>query len=327
MELRCLRRPASTSSGRSPTTGPGTAPARPRGSTGARWSSTTRSRDRPFSLRFRPPPTGLAPMPAGRRRAALPPAEDHRFRPPALPTPGALRPWDAVQRSPSHRGRKADPRCPDRRVRAAPGGTGGSARVSTARTGRDGVFAIGISPGPSREIVAAFGGTRVLGRSAARPLRFGVRSSVRLGASSGAANVGGRPVVFTGGVAAPRAAAARREVDVLQFSGPGPDLERVPDGETNRRGRFRFAYRFSDNDSRGARFQFRAYARAERLAVRAGELAAGRRARALTFYVPAGLNGSERRAARRPGQPGPGRGWTARQPLGGRAARPRLGCA
>jgi hypothetical protein len=29
--------------------------------------------------------------------------------------------------------------------------------------------------------------------------------------------------------------------------------------ESDRRGRFRYAYRFSDDDSRGVRFQFRAY--------------------------------------------------------------------
>jgi hypothetical protein len=33
--------------------------------------------------------------------------------------------------------------------------------------------------------------------------------------------------------------------------------------QTDRRGRFRYAYRFSDDDSRGARFKFRAYAPAQ----------------------------------------------------------------
>lgn len=144
------------------------------------------------------------------------------------------------------------------------GGTGGSARVSTARTGRDGFFSIRISPGPSREIVAAFGGTRALGRSAARPLRFGVRSSVRLEVSSGAAKVGGRPVVFTGAVAAPRGTLPREGKSiVLQFRLPGLTWSDFRTLTTNRRGRFRYAYRFTDDDSRGARFQFRARAPAQ----------------------------------------------------------------
>ena len=33
--------------------------------------------------------------------------------------------------------------------------------------------------------------------------------------------------------------------------------------QTDARGRFRYAYRFSDDDSRGVRFQFRAYAPAQ----------------------------------------------------------------
>jgi hypothetical protein len=33
--------------------------------------------------------------------------------------------------------------------------------------------------------------------------------------------------------------------------------------KTDRRGRFSYAYRFSDDDSRGVRFQFRAYAPAQ----------------------------------------------------------------
>jgi hypothetical protein len=34
--------------------------------------------------------------------------------------------------------------------------------------------------------------------------------------------------------------------------------------QTNRLGRFRYAYRFSDDDSRGVRFRFRAFVPAQR---------------------------------------------------------------
>lgn len=49
----------------------------------------------------------------------------------------------------------------------------------------------------------------------------------------------------------------------LQFRLPGLPWSEFRSVRTNASGRFRYAYRFSDDDSRGARFQFRAYAPAQ----------------------------------------------------------------
>ena len=45
----------------------------------------------------------------------------------------------------------------------------------------------------------------------------------------------------------------------LQFRLPGLPWTEFRTVQTNRRGRFRYAYRFSDDDSRGVRFLFRAF--------------------------------------------------------------------
>jgi hypothetical protein len=49
----------------------------------------------------------------------------------------------------------------------------------------------------------------------------------------------------------------------LQFRVPGMAWTEFRTVRTDARGRFRYAYRFSDDDSRGVRFQFRAYAPAQ----------------------------------------------------------------
>jgi hypothetical protein len=134
-------------------------------------------------------------------------------------------------------------------------------RVSTVRTGADGTFAIRADPGPSRIIAVAFDGSPTLTRSAGHPLQLGVRSRVRLQASSGVARVGGAPLVFRGRVAAaPGEIPPAGKAVQLQFRLPGLPWAEFRTVQTDRRGRFRYAYRFSDDDSRGARFQFRAYA-------------------------------------------------------------------
>jgi hypothetical protein len=46
----------------------------------------------------------------------------------------------------------------------------------------------------------------------------------------------------------------------LQFRLPGVPWTEFRTVRTDPHGRFRYAYRFTDDDSRGARFQFRAYA-------------------------------------------------------------------
>jgi hypothetical protein len=147
--------------------------------------------------------------------------------------------------------------------RFAPGANPAT-RVSTVRTGPDGTYSIRLGPGPSREVTAAFDGNRTLARSVSRPLALGVRSAVRLRVSSRVARVGGAPIVFHGALGAARGAepTAGRSVQ-LQFRLPGLPWAEFRTIQTYRSGRFRYAYRFSDDDSRGARFQFRAYAPAQ----------------------------------------------------------------
>jgi hypothetical protein len=87
---------------------------------------------------------------------------------------------------------------------------------------------------------------------------------VRLRASAAVARVGGAPLVFRGRVLAQpgEIPAGGRPVE-LQFRLPGLAWSEFRTVRTNRSGRFRYAYRFSDDDSRGARFQFRAYVPAQ----------------------------------------------------------------
>jgi hypothetical protein len=87
-----------------------------------------------------------------------------------------------------------------------------------------------------------------------------VQASVRLRASAGSAKVGGAPIVFSGSVGQAGAAALEEGLPVeLQFRYPGAEWSGFRTVQTDARGRFRYAYRFSDDDSRGVRFQFRAY--------------------------------------------------------------------
>lgn len=137
-------------------------------------------------------------------------------------------------------------------------------RVSTVTTGPDGSFALRIEPGPSRELAASFAGTPTLARSASRSLRLWVRSAVRFAASAPVARVGGPPILFRGRVAAePGAIPVEGKSVQLQFRLPGLPWSEFRTVQTDRRGRFRYAYRFSDDDSRGAVFRFRAYAPAQ----------------------------------------------------------------
>jgi hypothetical protein len=134
-------------------------------------------------------------------------------------------------------------------------------RVSTARTGGRGFFAIRLAPGPSREVVAVAAPTSTLSGAASRPARLSVRSGLRLRASSHTAEVGGRPIVFSGTVAGMGSAIPSEGKTVeLQFRLPGLPWSEFRTLETDKRGRFRYAYRFADDDSRGVLFQFRAYA-------------------------------------------------------------------
>jgi hypothetical protein len=137
-------------------------------------------------------------------------------------------------------------------------------RVATVFTGPAGDFSIRAAPGPSRKIEVAFDGTPTLGRSDSQPLELRVRSRVRLRASATVARVGGPPLVFRGRLVAPPGAIppAGRAVQ-LQFRLPGLPWAEFRTVQTDGGGDFRHAYRFSDDDSRGVRFQFRAYAPAQ----------------------------------------------------------------
>jgi hypothetical protein len=133
-------------------------------------------------------------------------------------------------------------------------------RTTLVRTGADGTFSLRLKPGPSREVVAGFGGSRQLTKADGPVAHLGSATVLRFGASAATAAVGGRPVVFTGRI---RHVGARRAVAglpvELQFRYRGAGWSEFRTVETDRRGRFRYAYRFSDDDSRGVRFQFRAY--------------------------------------------------------------------
>ena len=130
------------------------------------------------------------------------------------------------------------------------------------RTASDGSFSLRLPPGPSREVSAAFAGTRTLTRAGGRSLRLDVLASARLRASTATAKVGGAPIVFSGSVARSGTAALEEGLPVeLQFRYPGAGWSGFRTVQTDARGRFRYAYRFSDDDSRGVRFEFRAYAK------------------------------------------------------------------
>ncbi|HET7053335.1 MAG TPA: hypothetical protein VFI09_05395 [Solirubrobacterales bacterium] len=133
-------------------------------------------------------------------------------------------------------------------------------RVSSLETGPGGSFSIRTASGPSRTIELYFAGTPTLARSAGPGLRLDVRSRVRLRASAGSARVGGRPLVFRGRVGAAPGTIPSEGIPVqLQFRLGHLPWSAFRTVQTDRGGHFHYAYRFTDDDSRGARFQFRAY--------------------------------------------------------------------
>jgi hypothetical protein len=133
-------------------------------------------------------------------------------------------------------------------------------RTTEVRTAADGTFSLPLKPGPSREVAASFDGSRLLSRAGAPTVHLLATTRIRFHASAASASIGGRPVVFGGRVAAPGAQGALPGLPVeLQFRYPGAGWSEFRTVEADSRGRFRFAYRFSDDDSRGIRFRFRAY--------------------------------------------------------------------
>lgn len=137
-------------------------------------------------------------------------------------------------------------------------------RVSLAQTGPGGGFGIRLRPGPSRQVFAVAAPTPTLRGASSRPLELAVRSGARMRVSSAVAQVGGRPVLFSGSVASAGAAIpAGGKIVELQFRLPGLPWSEFRTIGTDSRGRFRYPYRFADDDSRGVRFQFRAFAPAQ----------------------------------------------------------------
>jgi uncharacterized Zn-binding protein involved in type VI secretion len=140
-------------------------------------------------------------------------------------------------------------------------GSDSSQRATVVQTGADGTFQTNLSPGPSRQVEVLFAGSPVIGRSSGGRARLDVATGVRIRASASTARIGGTPVIFGGRVGdlGARLPASGRPVE-LQFRLPGRRWSEFRTVQTDSRGRFRYAYAFSDDDSRGVRFQFRAYA-------------------------------------------------------------------
>jgi hypothetical protein len=134
-------------------------------------------------------------------------------------------------------------------------------RTTVVHTRPGGTFSLRLAKGPSREVSAGFAGTRTFGRAKASAVSLATKTQVRLRASATTAKVGGRPIVFKGKIATrgtETGAGAKLPVE-LQFRYRGAPWSEFRTVETDARGRFRYAYRFSDDDSRGVRFRFRAY--------------------------------------------------------------------
>jgi hypothetical protein len=137
-------------------------------------------------------------------------------------------------------------------------------RVSTVRADGNGRFGIRLAPGPSREVLATVAPTATTRGADSEPLALTVRSHVVLRVSASVAKIGGSPLVFRGKVASEGAAMPKDgKVVQLQFRLPGLPWSEFRSVRSGPNGRFRYAYRFSDDDSRGVRFQFRAYAPAQ----------------------------------------------------------------
>lgn len=143
-------------------------------------------------------------------------------------------------------------------------GAAAAERVSTVMTNAAGAFGLRLPAGASRQVTASVMPTTTLRGASSQPLRITVRSHVSLRTSAPTARVGGTPVVFSGRVANKGAVVPDEGKSVqLQFRLPGLPWSEFRTVRTDARGRFRLAYRFADDDSRGVKFQFRAFAPAQ----------------------------------------------------------------
>jgi len=137
-------------------------------------------------------------------------------------------------------------------------------RISYASTDGGGRFRVRLAPGPSREILVQSPSTSTLRAVTSPPLRIATPAQIHLRVSSAHARIGGRPIVFSGRIDTTGAhIPSDGKVVDLEFRLPGLPWREFRAVRTDRRGRFRYAYRFADDDSRGARFQFRAVAPAQ----------------------------------------------------------------
>ena len=137
-------------------------------------------------------------------------------------------------------------------------------RRTTLLTNAEGEFLAHLPPGPSRQVEVRFDGGPTLTRAGAATLHLRVRTAVRLRSSAATAAIGGAPVVFSGSVAHEGASIPATGLPVaLQFRLPDVPWTEFRTVQTGPDGRFRFPYAFSDDDSRGVRFQFRAHLAAQ----------------------------------------------------------------
>jgi hypothetical protein len=195
-----------------------------------------------------------------RRRCRLPTIDEPRRRVASRTVPYGR----SVRLSGELRNAAGSPLGGSRPLRVIESAAGGPASTAVVWTDASGAFSYRLPPGPSRQVRVAFAGSPTLARCASEPLDLSVRSAVRLHASAATARVGGAPIVFHGQVAAaPGSIPATGGAVELQFRLPGLPWSEFRTLRTDRRGRFRYAYRFSDDDSRGARFQFRAFVPAQ----------------------------------------------------------------
>jgi hypothetical protein len=133
-------------------------------------------------------------------------------------------------------------------------------RTTALTTDAHGAFHLRLAPGPSRQVSAAFAGTHRLTRAGGRQLRLRVRAGVRLRVSTARVRVGGAPVVFRGRIFHPEARIPPTGLPVqLEFRLPGMAWSEFRTLQTDSAGRFAYPYTFSDDDSAGVRFQFRAF--------------------------------------------------------------------
>jgi hypothetical protein len=153
---------------------------------------------------------------------------------------------------------------PVRVIERFAGGSAPAERSSTVRTDANGKFGLRLAAGPSRKVVAEVTPTATTRGASSDPLAVMVHTRLVLRASSTTARIGGAPVLFRGKVAGGGASMPPDgKVVQLQFRLAGLPWSEFRTVRTDRLGRFRYAYRFADDDSRGVRFQFRAYAPAQ----------------------------------------------------------------